>query len=186
MKRINFRQFADKHNLTLVDLGRDWRSALVSSEYIGAKITSEDEFYLAQSIVDKGFAYFAACKIKQGQGYYEHNQHYGTIYSIDDMREHYEEFLSNDEQVSYYSESEIKERDKFLADHPALEDEDEGEHFNRLLDLAPCWRLVPLYVDESGYWDASCKNLLLADSNDPIFSYSDDDWSRDLILVFKE
>ena len=193
MNRTDFRTFCATHNLCTEDAGRDWHDAGVNGAYICAVIHDDEDFSAIKSLLDNDDAYLASAERKQGQAWFQHRG-YGKIYADDansvgrEMADQYARFLSSKDDISYYSAEDIARRDKALTDNPALEDESEDAHFQRVAEMQDDGWLTPRYVTEPGHWACNGSNLMLSDaeSTSGLWSYSYDNWEQRVILILNE
>jgi hypothetical protein len=194
MNRIDFSAFCAAHNLSTEDAGRDWHDAGIRGGFLCAVIRDSDDFAAVKPLLDNNQAYLASSERKHGNGWFNHNG-YGQIYADDasdvalEMADQYARFLGSKENISYYSVQDIARRDKALADNPALEDEWEDDHFERVTEMQNDGWLAPLYVTEPGYWDCNGQDLLLSETEETttgVWSYSYDNWEQCVILVLND
>lgn len=190
MNRTQFQETCNAANLELVDAGRDWRDAGVRGAYYCAVIRDVDDFAVVNTLIDSDQAYFASAERKAGQGWYRHDG-YGKLFgSAEDvareMAAQFARFLDSKDNITFYSDSDIESRDQSLAAHPALEDESESDHANRVAELLDDGCLAaPLYVNESGYWDCNSQDILLSATqlDAGVWSYDYDNWQQSVIAV---
>jgi hypothetical protein len=193
MNRTEFRAFCATQNLSTSAAGRDWHDAGVKGAYICAVIHNDEDYAAIKPLLDNKDAYLAIAERKSGQDWFEHYG-YGHIYADDargvslEMAENYHDFLwSEAGDITHYCEEEIALRDKALAENPALKDESEDDHFERVSEIQDDGWLVPLYVTEPGHWVVG-GGLIFSDAERDagIWSYSYDNWKMCVILVLNE
>ena len=193
MNRTDFRAFCAAHNLSTEDAGRDWYDASVNGAYICAVIHDGEDFSAIKQLLDNNNAYLVSAERKNGNAWFKHRG-CGNICADQDgdvareMASQYARFLSSKDDIICHSEEDIARRDKALADNPALEDESEDAHFDRVAEMQDDGWLVPRYVTEPGYWDSNGGNLMLSDTETTtgLWSYRYDSWEQRVILILNE
>jgi len=194
MNRTEFLEFCAANDLSTVYAGRDWYEAEVNGKYLCAVIVGYD-FATIKPLLENGSAYIASADIKEGNQWYGHNG-FSSIYSEDaagvarEIATQYSVFLDAKDDTTYYSAEDINERDKALADNPALPGETAEAHFERVSEVLEeedvC--LPPLYVTTPGYWSSLREEVMLSekDKTTGIWSFGDDNWTQDLLLILNE
>jgi hypothetical protein len=193
MNRTDFRTFCNTHNLSTEDAGRDWYDAGVNGAYICTVIHDSEDFAAVKPLLENNEAYLASAERKHGHAWFKHRG-YGKIYADDangvarEIADQYVRFLESQDDISYYSADDIARRDQALIDNPALNNESEDAHFERVAEMQDDGWLAPRYVNEPGHWSYNSGSLILSDTatTTGLWSYGYDNWEQRVILILHE
>lgn len=204
MNKSEFITFCKENNLRWRWAGDNWHAAEVEGEYVCAEI-DEVKFDVIKPLLEQGVVSLAIAEIKSGQSWYQYSgvKLYtdNLTFATQTLAEDYENYLQSRDNVERWSEEEIENRNKVLAENSRREGESAQAHFDRVEceryqaleeednedDFEP---LPELFVSEAGYWaDPNSGNCLFLSDYEikkGICSYSDDNWTIEIIAVLNE
>ena len=193
MNHSDFLTFCNNHKLVNESAGRDWYDADVRGAYRCAIVRDVEDFTVIKALLDNDDIYLVSAERTAGHSSFNYSG-YGRIFADDargiamEIAKQFSNFLSTKNSISYYDADEIAARDKTTSENPVLENEPEGDYFNRVAEMSDSGCLVPLYVTEPGFWDSSSEELLLSDIEKAkgIWSYQYNNWEQCVIAILNE